>query len=123
MAALLVVLIVGAAGLIMAKGAAFLSIGGLDMAKIASQANSSQYSAESCLEEALIRIKRDNDYSADNLQLSLGNGACSASVADTGSGKEILISGGMINHDKYLKAVASTSSGEIVLDVYSETED
>src|SRR6056297_2436295 len=61
--ALVVVLIIGAASLIMAYGATLLGLGELNMSYTARQGGGAMAGAESCLEEALIRLKRSPTYS------------------------------------------------------------
>lgn len=118
MSALLVIVIIGAASLIMAKGAAFLSIGELDMGRIASEGGNAYYAAESCLEEALLRIKRDENFTADNLELTINDFSCIINVSGA-MYKNLAISGAYKEYRKSLTANVSIADGNVFLDEIS----
>src|SRR3989339_124642 len=118
LAALLVVLIIGASSLLMARGSMFLSIGEADMGETVSKSGGAYYSAESCLEEALLRIKRDNNFSVDNLELTVNGNLCVIDVSGTDTDKDILIYGTSGVYQKRLRASLSINAGEITIKTF-----
>lgn len=104
MSAIIAVTVIGFVCLLAVKGAFFLSLGGLESGRKLDYGSQAFYSAQSCLDEALRRIKHDNSYEADNKALELDRGACAYSVSSFGSEKTVNIIGTAGNHQKALTA-------------------
>ena len=90
---LLGVLILGIAGSIVAVTVSLL---GTDMTRqkiMKHEEVSALYVAEGCIEQALERLRQDNNYSGEN-NVIIGEGTCSVSVTNTGgSTREIIATG------------------------------
>ena len=113
--AIIVVIIIGAACLLMAKGAAFLSLGELDMGRVSAKGHETDYLAEACLEEALLRLKIDNDYAVADYELPIGDSSCLLAVTDSIVGKTITAIGVNDEYQKELRAEAVIVDGVVDL--------
>jgi hypothetical protein len=81
--ALLIVLIITAAGLTMATSAVWLGVGGLELTRAWQGADQARQVAEGCAENALERLKFDSNYNGETL---FGSGqSCIITVEKTGA--------------------------------------
>ena len=78
-AALLTIVIVGAATLIMAYSASLLGLGELDMGYTSQQAAETFAIADGCMEETLHQLRLDSGYTGATL--NLGDGSCTIEVS------------------------------------------
>lgn len=76
--ALLTVIVVSAAALLMAFGAAMLGLGDADMSFAAQKGFQTSALADGCVEESLRRLQINSDWSGGTL--SLGDGSCIIAV-------------------------------------------
>lgn len=115
MSVLLVVIVIGASSVIMAKGAAFLSIGELDMGKTVSEGGSAYYAADACLNEALLRIKRDSAFFASDLELTINGNSCIMNVTGNEYSKNVVVSGSTSGYQKDIQASVNIVNGNVIL--------
>ncbi|MBU0661178.1 hypothetical protein KKG22_03285 [Patescibacteria group bacterium] len=83
-AALLLVVVVGAAALIMAFSASFLGINDLEMGYTMQQGRESLAFAEGCVHEGLEQLRQDSNYNGSTL--NDGVNSCIIEVVDNGGG-------------------------------------
>jgi len=79
---------------------------GIDSAKGSLSLSKSQETsaiAKSCLEEALVRLRDDTNYSGGNL--SVGNGSCTVTVSGTGADRTITSVGTIAGPPTYIKTI------------------
>ncbi len=114
---LLVVIIIGISGLMMAKSAVFLGLGEIDSGRAAAAGDKAYYSAESCVEDALLRIKRDDSYLAADKEIVFADGSCRYDVAEGGVITAVSESGGYF---RTIRVEAMASSSGVVLGEYGE---
>ena len=126
-AALLIVVIVGAATLIMAYSASILGLGELDVGYVSQKGGEAFSVADACTEETLRRIFLDNNYGvgAGNINLSVDNGSCIINVVDLGSNQRRITTTGTVTveNDTYNKSIQTEitiSSGVIAVDSWEE---
>src|SRR6056297_10402 len=116
--ALVVVLIIGAASLIMAYGATLLGLGELNMSYTARQGGGAMAGAESCLEEALIRLKRSPTYSGGNLEI--GEYSCIINISGSGDPYMVSVESSYGDYTKKIEAEAVFDNGIPYLDSWRE---
>lgn len=124
-AALLTVLIISAAVLIMAVGASFLGLNELNMGYTFQKGGEAMALADGCLEEALLRLKRDNNYgiSAGDIPLTLGQGSCIINITDLGFGqRRIQVQGKAGDFYKNIQAEASVNQEAVNITLWQELE-
>ncbi len=116
MVALLSVLIIGSIALILAHNFSFLNLGNIDFAYFSAKKGEVQALAEACVEDALYRLKNDNNLLDNFTELDLGNGYCDYSIEDNGDYKKISVDATL--EDKYFAElrvdVLATSSGIVI---------
>ncbi len=116
-AAILTVVIVGAATLLMAYSASLLGLGELEMGYLAQKGEEAFYVADGCVQEAMHRLRKDSGYSGSSL--NLGNGSCIISVAGSGSERAITVTGTLGVHTKTistdLRLKTATAPAAIIL--------
>jgi hypothetical protein len=117
---ILVVIIIGVSSLIMAKSAVFLGLGELDASSAAAAGDKAYYLAESCVEDALLRLKMDDSYLADGKELFFADGLCRYDVAEGGVITAVSESNGFI---RTIRAQVTASSSEVVVETYGEVGD
>jgi hypothetical protein len=86
-AALLTIVVVGAAALIMAYTASILGLGELDLGYTSQQGGETFSIADGCVEEALRHLRIDDSYAGETL--NLGDGSCIISIATDGNDRTI----------------------------------
>jgi len=89
--ALISLLIITAVALAIGLSLNLLGLDEMRMGFRESKSSEAFYGAESCLEEALMRLKRDANYSGGTLQI--GNGSCNIVITVNGSQRTITVSG------------------------------
>ncbi len=88
------------------------SITRLENTNTALQGTRAKILTESCSEEALIRLNRDNTYSRGSL--SLETGVCSIAITTVGGNKEIAVTGTLNGYTHTLTIETSLSPFQIV---------
>lgn len=111
-AALLTIIIVGAATLIMAYSASILGLGELDMGYTSQKGGEAFSIADGCMEEALYRLRLNASYSGDTL--NLGSGSCIIEIATSGSTSTTTVTANI--DDTYYKKIQTniTVSNNVV---------
>ncbi len=85
-AALIIILTFGAVALLMAQSAANLGLRELDLGFMSARAGTAFSVANGCAEEALLRLRLDQNYEVGHTAgLSVLGGSCTISISDTGS--------------------------------------
>lgn len=88
------------------------SITRLESNSVSLQGTRAKILAESCAEEALIQLNRNNSYLGASF--TLGTGSCTVGVEDSGANKILSISGAIENYTHSLNIEASLSPFQIV---------
>lgn len=104
MAALFTILVIGAAALIIARSATFLSIGSLDTTFIIDKEREVEYLTDGCIGESLRRLQLDRNYVATNFVLAQDNGSCSVTVSGSGYDRVINAIGTVGSYNKKITA-------------------
>ena len=120
-AALLTIVIVGAATLIMAFSASILGLGELEMGYTSQQGAEAFAIADGCMEEALHRLRLDASYSGDSL--NLGDGSCTITVETSGNNSTTTVTAN-INEEYYKKiqTAVMVSSGVVTINSWEELD-
>lgn len=74
--------------------------------------------SDSCLHEALLRLKQDENYSGDTL--SVGSDSCTISVSGTGSDRTVSVITVSRNTTRKVEVDVTISSAQISLDTWIE---
>jgi len=119
-AALLIVVIIGAVCVILAKSLSRLSISDLNMSYLDIQGSKTLDLTESCLEEILRRIQIDPDWRIEDYTLNLSDGVCELDVVGVTNEVTINIAGNFSQYHKKLKAEIKTGDDGIVLNNWEE---
>jgi len=117
------VIIIGAAGLLLAYTASFVSINQLETSYIGAGGLEALSVTEGCVEETLNRIRLDNNYGvgAGSINLSLGDGSCIIDVTDLGGGnRRIEATGTVSNFQKKVQVELSVSGSVISVTQWEE---
>jgi len=117
-AALLTVVIVGAAALIMAFSASLLGVGELELGYTATQGGKTLSIAEACVEEALQQLRLDENYNGGSL--SLGDGSCIMDVAGSGSDRTVHVSSTVDIYHKKIDVDLTLLGSSIVINSWEE---
>ena len=104
-AALLTVVIIGAAVFILAYGAAMLGLGGLESGYTAQRGSEAMSAADGCVEEALRRLRLDPAYTGGSVPFSGGAPPCTVTITDLGAGQRRIIGTGSIASGQYNKII------------------
>jgi hypothetical protein len=123
LAAILTVVIVGAASLLLALNAAILGIIELDSGFDARQGMITFYLTDGCVEETLRRIRINPDYGIGNgtINLTASNGTCQISVTDPASPsnqRSVTITGNIDNYYQTITTdltLASDPTGPLII--------
>lgn len=102
MTALVTVIIISAAALIAVQGVARLGLSEVDMSFTRSQGEAALAIAEACAEETFRRWQLDNDYSANDKNITVGKGICTLSTSAAGDDRQAIIEGRI---DKYYQTI------------------
>ncbi len=123
-AALMTVIIVGAAVLIMAYSASILGLGELDLGYTSQKGMETLSTADGCLEEVLrqIRLKTDYGVGQGEINLTLDNSSCIIQVSDLGGGQRRINLVGSVNNEYYkrIQADLTLTDNVISLDNWEE---
>ncbi|MEK7585059.1 MAG: hypothetical protein AAB455_00885 [Patescibacteria group bacterium] len=79
--AILAVVLIGAAALVMSLNSSLLGLSTLEFATLAQAGDATRSLADACLEEALVKLRLDNNY-AGTPTLSLAAGSCIIGVTN-----------------------------------------
>ncbi len=119
-AALLVVIVVGAAALIMAYTASVVGLGELELSYTSQKGKEALAAANACVEEALRQISLDNNYQVDGYLLAVGDGSCIMSVSVNGNNRLITVLGTVDQYNKKIEAQVTLSGSDIIIDSWQE---
>jgi len=124
-AALLTVVIIGAAVLLMVLASSFLSLGELELGYNFQKAGEALSLADGCLEEALYRISLDSNYGlgVGDINLAFSNGYCIINISSNADQRTISILSRVDDYYKKIEARADLSGGAIVLIAWEEKDD
>ena len=106
--ALVTILVITTVALILATSASILGIGELQMGFNNKQSIESLAVADACLDEALIRLRRDNSYSSGSL--NVGDNSCTITVAPSGNLRTITVESDVNDVVKKIEAQVDVSA-------------
>ncbi len=116
--ALVLVLVVSSVAIILAISASFLGLGELEMGFNERRSTEALAFGDACLDEALLRLKRDNAYSGGSL--SIDGNSCTITITPSGDLRTIGIESNVGEFTKNLEAEADVSASYIILNYYKE---
>ena len=119
-AALLTVVVVGAAALLMAYSASILGLGDLDMGYTAQQGKQAGSWADGCAEESLNRFRLDANYGGETLNLD--EKSCIISVVSNGNDRVVTVVASEGEYNKSLQLEITINSGTSTLNSWSDIE-
>lgn len=123
-AAMLTIVIIGAAALIFALNATLLGLGELDLGYTSQKSGEAFALSDGCMEETLERLRLDDTYGVGTTTvLSFANGSCTINVASSGSNTIVFVVGTVDNHYRKIRATTTISSGVVTLDSWNEVSD
>jgi len=117
-AALMTVVIVGAAALVMAFSAASLGLGDLIMGYDSQKSQEVATAGDGCLEETLYRLRRNPNYSGETL--SFGVNSCIITIASSSAVRKISISASQGNYYSAISATSTVFGGTVSLDAWAQ---
>jgi hypothetical protein len=123
LAALLIIVIIGAMALIMVKSASLLGIGEVNMAYTFEKGGETLIMTEGCAEETLRRFQLNSDYTASDFSLPIGNGQCTINTTADGDQRTITVLGNVADYYKKIQATATFNNGQITIDSWQELSD
>lgn len=109
-AALFVVIVVGAAAFLMAYSTTLLGLGELDAGYIDATGGEVFAFTDGCVEEALRNFRLNQNYLGGTL--SLDNGSCGILVEASGEARTLTVTGTQGNFSRILEAVVALSGDE-----------
>ena len=117
--ALLTVIIIGAAALILAYGAAMLGLGALEAGYVEQRGQGAFAAADGCMEEALRHLRLDPAYcsiSCSTFSFTGGNPTCTISIIDLGGGQRQItgtgsVTAGSENYRKTIRMSVTIGAG------------
>lgn len=105
-AALFTIVVIAAAGFLLAYGATLLGIGELESGYVGQQGNEALSAADGCAEEQLRQLRLDPAYTAAGATLSLPNGSCTIDVTNnppSGADKRIEVLSTIGDHHRKVR--------------------
>lgn len=117
-AALLTIVIIGAAVLIMAASASQLGLGELESGYYSQKGEEAFSVADGCAEEAMRRLRMDANYAGGSL--NLGAGSCIISVVVAGSSRTVDVVGTVGEYNKKIEVSLTLNGNVITIDNWSE---
>jgi hypothetical protein len=108
---LITVLIVGAVALTIGLSVALRGIGELDMGFAGNRSLEALSIADGCMEEAMIRLW--SDYSYTGATLTVGDGTCSITVVNSGTGRTITVSATINKWTRQIRSQVDIGSPKI----------
>lgn len=119
-AALLTIVIISAAVLIMAFTASLLGLGELDLGFTSQKGGEALSAADSCIEEALRRLRLDSNYSGGTL--NVGNGSCIINITANGNDRTITAESTIGDYHKKIQAEATLSGSDTAINSWQELD-
>jgi hypothetical protein len=121
--AILAVIIIGAVSLIIVNDLSLSSLNGLDRTNYFEQGSQAMAIADSCLEETMRRLQIDQNYQANNLEMSFGGGSCIINTAIEGNNIDINIKAKIDVFYKSIDAKATINGSSLTLTAWKEISD
>ena len=118
MAALIIVIVIGAVMLIMGKSLAFIGLSHSETALAFSQGNMARETAVSCAEEVLRRFQINEDYSASNKNISIGSGQCAYSTGADGNSRTLQLKAWYNDYFRQGRVELNIDSGIITINLW-----
>ena len=113
MSALLVVVIISAVSLIMAKSIAFLSLSELEMGDKESHGQKIFFAADACIEEALYRLRLDNSHAVNDKSVSINDIDCRYSVDIDGQNRNIAAIADSGAYERAINVIAAIENDQV----------
>jgi len=116
--ALFLVVLIGAAALILAYNSAFLGLGELDSGFSAGEGQAARIFADGCVEETLERIRQDANYGIGqgDILLSASGGSCIIRIENPGGNiRNILVEGMIGDYTRRIEADVSVAAEVIAI--------
>ena len=117
-AALITIVILGAAALLMSFTASFLGLGEIEMGYDSQQGAEAQSLADGCADETLRRLRVTSTYSGGTL--SLGDGSCIIQVTSDGTNRTITITSTLDSYYTVIHADVTVSGTIITVEDWEE---
>jgi hypothetical protein len=122
MAAIFTILVIGAAALIMARSAAFLSMSILDTTSLVDKGRELEHLTEGCVEESLRRLQIDNDYSVTDFLLTQTNGSCLISISRENENRVIDVIGEIGDYNKKIVTEVVINNDKILISKWNSND-
>lgn len=122
-AVLLTVMVISAAVLIMACGAAMIGLGEVDIGFAVSQGDKALSYADSCVEEAIYQLRINSEYAAANYTLPIGTGSCILNISGMGNNRIINVQGKNGNYNKRIRVDLTLSENSPKITNWQEVSD
>ena len=121
-AAMMSVVIVGAAALLMTFTASIVALGDLEQSFVAQQGAEAFSVTDGCMEEALRRLRLDDQYAVSATEnLTLSNGSCTIDVTDLGSNqRRVIVVGTVEDYNKKIQVELTLTGNVITIDDWQE---
>lgn len=116
--ALVTILVITAVALVLATSANLLGLGELQMSFNEAQSFKALDAANSCLDEALLRLKRNSDFSSGGLNVD--SDSCTINIAQSGNNRIITAEGVAGDAVKKIETEVDISSSPFTLNYYKE---
>lgn len=120
MAALIIVLVIGATALILALSSSFLGLGELDMGFTSQKGGEVTSLADGCMEEALCQIQLVANYSGETLNLA--ENSCIIDVQTDGDSRIITVTAVMGDFGEKIEANVTFNDGVITLNSWQKLD-
>jgi len=120
MAALIIVLVIGATALILALSSSFLGLGELDMGFTSQKGGEVTSLADGCMEEALRQIQLAANYSGETLNLA--ENSCIIDVQTDGDSRIITVTAVMGDFGEKIEANVTFNDGVITLNSWQKLD-
>ena len=120
MAALIIVLVIGATALILALSSSFLGLGELDMGFTSQKGGEVASLADGCMEEALHQIQLVANYSGETLNLA--ENSCIIDVQTDGGSRIITVTAVMDDYSEKIEANVTVNDGVIVINSWQKLD-
>ena len=118
-AALIVVVLIGATALIMAFSASWFGIVDLDTGYIAKKGEEVGALADGCMDNALQRLRFDINYTGETL--SAGGGSCIISAVANGNDRIVTVGASIGNYYQGLTASVTLNGNVVALNSWQES--
>lgn len=120
-AALIAIVIVTALIVVISVGYAFTAIGNLEFGFAKQKSNDVVLTAESCVEEAMLRLSSDNTYSGGSL--TVGDVACTMTVTGTPCGScTIDVAATSVGFTRNIQAGVTVSGSSVDITSWEEVD-